>query len=698
VLQIEEITGHPRVKAHPFGGTSLSIRLRLTLASILMLFLELSLIRWSGAQVVHLSYFSNFVLLGSFLGIGLGFLRAAKANRHQPLYSPVALLALVAFLSAYPVAVNREDRSVIYFTSLTTTGPPIWLTLPVIFLAVAAIMAGPGELVADCFTQLPRLDAYRYDLLGSLIGISAFTLCSFLGLPPLAWFLLVAVLFVTLLGASGRSVSITVLIATFAMFSYPLLHEVGVFWSPYYRVATFEQPDGNNGTQWQVYVNGIPHQRLTTAATRLKQEPFYDEPYRRVPRPPKNVLIVGAGTGTDVSIALSHGVQHVDAVEIDPRLLQFGRQHNPDHAYQDKRVTTYVNDGRAFLERTDKKYDLILFALPDSLTLVSGASALRLESYLFTQQAMQSAREHLAPGGAFSMYNFYREGWLVDRLGNTMDLAFGHPPCMLSNPQAISLAVFVVGLTPGDQQCAATWQRTLSPPSPSTDDHPFLYVSDDAGVFGIPGIYLVAIGLILCVSAIAIALVGGARQVRRMGHYRDLFFLGVAFLLLETKNVTGFALYFGTTWLVNALVFGGVLIAVLVAVEVTRRYRTPPLRMMYLVLFGGLLLAWLVPTSWVLSLPLLIRLMVAILLAFIPIMAANVIFAKRFDSSAEPTTAFGTNLLGAMCGGCLEYLALAVGYRWLLILCAALYLAAYVVTPRGQDPALRSGPAAGARG
>ena len=87
-------------------------------------------------------------------------------------------------------------------------------------------------------------------------------------------------------------------------------------------------------------------------------------------------------------------------------------------------MTTYVNDGRAFLERTDKKYDLILFALPDSLTLVSGASALRLESYLFTEEAIQSAREHLAPGGAFSMYNYYREQWLVDRLGNTLATSF----------------------------------------------------------------------------------------------------------------------------------------------------------------------------------------------------------------------------------------------------------------------------------
>ena len=90
-------------------------------------------------------------------------------------------------------------------------------------------------------------------------------------------------------------------------------------------MTTFTQSDGNNGTEWQIYVNGIPHQRLTTAATRLEQEPFYDEPYRRVTKPPEQALIVGAGTGTDVSIALSHGVTHVDAVEIDPRLLRFGK-------------------------------------------------------------------------------------------------------------------------------------------------------------------------------------------------------------------------------------------------------------------------------------------------------------------------------------------------------------------------------------
>jgi hypothetical protein len=90
-----------------------------------------------------------------------------------------------------------------------------------------------------------------------------------------------------------------------------------------------------------------------------------------------------------------------------------------------------------------------------------------------------------------------------------------------------------------------------------------------------------------------------------------------------------------------------------------------------------------------------VRLVVAIVLGFLPIMAANIIFAKRFESSAHPVTAFGANLLGAMIGGCLEYAALATGYRWLLVICACLYLAAYLTTPRGEHGRMLSGKPGG---
>jgi spermidine synthase len=592
------------------------------------------------------------------------------------------------------VTVDRQGSSVIFFTSLSTNGPPIWLTLPAIFLAVAAIMAGPGELVAACFQQLPRLDAYRYDLLGSLIGIVAFTGLAFLDAPPLVWFSIIGALFVALLGKPGVSVSVPLLLGLALMLVYPLRHDKGVFWSPYYQVTTIPSQDAKGGPAWDVQVNGIPHQRLTSATARETEESWYLQPYLLAPRPPKNVLIVGAGTGTDVAIALARHVQHVDAVEIDPTLLRFGRQHNPDHVYQNPRVTTHVTDGRAYLQSTHKKFDLILFALPDSLTLVSGASSLRLESYLFTVEAMRSARSHLAAGGAFAMYNYYREGWLVDRLAGTADAAFRHTPCLAQDPSAPNRAVILAGLSPADQNCQQhTWQRSAATPPPSTDDKPFLYLEHSR----VPALYVKTLALILLASVLAVLAVLLTRPrsantsrlgaVRQMWSYRDLFLLGAAFLLLETKNVTGFALLFGTTWLVNAFVFGGVLLAVLAAVEVTRRRATPPVPVMYGLLLGGLALAWLVPASWLLSLPALGRLPLAVLIAFLPIFAANVIFAKRFASTKHPTIAFATNLLGSMLGGALEYLSLAFGYRALLIIAALLYISAYLLMPRESDEA-----------
>ena len=55
-----------------------------------------------------------------------------------------------------------------------------------------------------------------------------------------------------------------------------------------------------------------------------------------------------------MAIALSKQARHVDAVDIDPRILQIGMEQNPDRPYADKRVTIHTNDGRAFLESTDR--------------------------------------------------------------------------------------------------------------------------------------------------------------------------------------------------------------------------------------------------------------------------------------------------------------------------------------------------------
>jgi len=79
-------------------------------------------------------------------------------------------------------------------------------------------------------------------------------------------------------------------------------------------------------------------------------------------------------------------------------------------------------------------------------------------------------------------------------------------------------------------------------------------------------------------------------------------------------------------------------------------------------------------------------------IAFLPIFAANIIFAKRFSETSDAALSFSTNLLGAMLGGCLEYLSLVFGYHALLILAALLYVGAYLVSPtsRGGAPTSRT--------
>jgi hypothetical protein len=167
-----------------------------------------------------------------------------------------------------------------------------------------------------------------------------------------------------------------------------------------------------------------------------------------------------------------------------------------------------------------------------------------------------------------------------------------------------------------------------------------------------------------------------------MRPYADLFCMGAAFLLLETKSVTTFALLFGTTWVVNAIVFAGVLLAVLLAVETTRRVRMPPLPVLYAGIGLALAVAYVVPNASLLTLPVLPRLLASVALAFAPIYLANLAFAKRFSTTGDAASAFGVNILGAMLGGCVEYVALMVGYRNLLLVAGLFYLGALLLLPR----------------
>jgi len=657
-----------------------SQRVRLVALSFLMLFLELALIRWIGSNVLYLSYFSNFVLLASFLGIGLGFLRANAAHDLFP-FAPIALTALVAFVRVFPVEIDRSGTELIFFGALgTRSGLPPFVTLPLLFLGVAAVMALVGEGVARTFRRFSPLEAYRLDILGSLAGIITFSALAFLEAPPFVWGVVVAAALFLLIDRRRALWQAPALAAMLTLLGLESAVPTDS-WSPYYKIRLNPHPSG----AVTLLVNGIPHQTIDLAQRRLDQVPIYGLPYQHRKPLPASVLIVGAGTGDDVAIALRLGARHVDAVEIDPRIHDIGVQRNPDRAFQDARVTSYVNDGRAFLEQTTRRYDLILFALPDSLTLVAGQSSLRLESYLFTAEAMQAARAHLTPDGAFGEYNYTREQWLVDRLAGTLQQVYGHPPCLDSTGQEGRLALLMASPNQAALQCPTLWRPAAATPAPATDDYPFLYLQQRT----IPAFYLLTLALILGAALLLIRL--GAGALRPMGRYLDLFLMGAAFLLLETKNVVQFALLFGTTWFVNSLVFVGILVAVYLAIEVARRIELGPPWRLYAALLAALTVAWLVPPDLLLGLTVVPRFIVAIVVAFAPVFLANLLFASRFRDVAASNLAFATNLLGAMLGGVLEYASLVTGYRALLIVIALLYAGAFMLQRFPSRPVATAG-------
>ena len=384
---------------------------RLVLGSALMLFLELALIRWLGSNIVHLSYFSNFVLLGSFLGIGIGFLVSRRSWSLIPA-APYCWRCSWSASLQFPVSLDRTGSDVIYFTSLQATGPPAWLVLPVVFVVAALVLAGPAEIVGRCFADLPPLTAYRWDLVGSLVGIGGFTVLSFLWAPPVVWGVIVALAFVLLVPNLKRVLAIvagTVVVGVLLVETMA----AGTSWSPYYKVTTKDLVPATGHVD--ISVNGIPHQLMAPAQWKLEQGGSSTPPRTCGSRTTPSTT---CSSSVPARAPTSRSRCRRAPATSTPSTSTRGSCRSASSATPTGPTRAPGDPARQRRPRvptgTDKKYDLILFALPDSLTLVSGASQIRLESFLFTDRAIEEARDHLKPDGAFAMYNYYRE-LLADR-------------------------------------------------------------------------------------------------------------------------------------------------------------------------------------------------------------------------------------------------------------------------------------------
>ncbi|HEU5315514.1 MAG TPA: multicopper oxidase domain-containing protein [Chloroflexota bacterium] len=699
---------------------------RLFLTSFLALYAELLCIRWVPAYLRFVSYFTNFILLASFLGLGAGILAARRGLRVGLGLFSWLLLAVAGLVVVARFELRIASAGVLYYGASESGAPPAenWIVLPAAFLLVSVLFLCVGRELGTLLAAVtPPLRAYALDVGGSIAGTAAFFLLALTQQPPVVWFggLLAIVLALAL--PSVRRVALVApplvasLVVAYAMGS-------GYDWSPYYRVGL--TPVEHHPTAKVLTVNSIGHQIMGPAD---EKEPFYYVPYQLLGDLGafERVMVIGAGSGSDVSVSLKYGnPRAIDAVEIDPAIARLGRQFHPDRPYDDSRVTVHVDDGRSFLRKTPYKYDLIIFALPDSLTLTSQLSSLRLESFLFTRQSMAEARDRLTPNGVLTLYNFYRETWLLRKIGAMMEDAFGAPPYVVSyggwgraavlmngprvrqlvatnpdagkayqehvvtppnlenDPDAVWLPVIGSGiLRTADSGgfVAQPWQRAdavivdqtgvqaRAAPSVATDDWPLMYLPRP----GVPDIYLAGLLMVAVVAVGLVAIAGGRQAVSAFNP--QMFFLGAAFMLLETRSLVTFGLLFGNTWLVSSLVFFAILCSVLLAIFVGARFSIRPSLPTYALLLAALVLAYALPEDAFLSLDApALRYAAASLVAFLPIFLANLVFAGSFKlTGKQADVAFASNLLGIMVGGMMEYAALVWGYRHLLLLAILFY-------------------------
>jgi hypothetical protein len=323
------------------------VRLFLTAASLL--FVELLLIRWIPANVIYVGYFRNFLLMASFLGIGLGILWG-RDPRRVPIspFGPLLLL-LVLLVTQFEVSIELQSPDEIFFGLGDYHSADInFLVLPALVLLATVIMAGLAVPLGGLLTSMPPLKAYAVDITGSMTGIALFTFLSAIQTPPIVWFTVVVVLAAAMGIAQGlarRSLLSAVCLGGVLLVVASSASPTQT-WSPYYRIDRYTE-EGIG----LIDVNGIPHQAMWP--TDDLRDPFYEQVYRWFPdRRFERVLIVGAGSGSDVAVALAHGAGHVDAVEIDPEIQAIGVRDHPNRPYDDPRVTRINDDGRAFLQRT----------------------------------------------------------------------------------------------------------------------------------------------------------------------------------------------------------------------------------------------------------------------------------------------------------------------------------------------------------
>lgn len=655
----------------------------LLIISFLALFLELAFIRWLPANILSLAYFSNVVLISSFLGLGLGIMISSH-KRDLFLLFPIGLLiaiALFLLFRQYEIILPAKTSEWIwgYYgqNKLNPSGASIGIfsALSFVYVLITALFVAIGQKTGKLLNSFQSNKAYIINITGSLLGVVTFGLLSFLGNwfnSPLFWFIFSAVLSLWFFKKNKKlflySFFVVVLIFILMWFS-----SKDYIWSPYYSIQKKFSDDGSV----MVFVNRFFHQKSVNFNSDETARLKYGLPYHLLN--PNNVLILGAGTGNDAAVALLNGAKEITAVEIDPDILKLGNLH-PNHPFASPYVSSIIDDARSFVKKTNKKYDMIVLGTLDSHALLSGMSTVRLDNFVYTKESLKEINHRLSENGMTVLMFSAPNQWLMEKLLGLAYEAFDHPSFVVfednylfnlmifGGPGAAGLPTQEIGngieIFPIEKNTA-----TIAIP---TDDWPYLYLNKKT----VPSHYLKAILLLLIISFGAV-IIGSRFKMEKGINGVNFFALGAAFLLLETKSITTLSLLFGSTWLVNIFVFGSILFMILIANYLLLKREIKKINIAYALLFLSLALNYFIRPNFFLQNNVWLRSVVPAFLIALPLFFSSLIFAFHIKSRKQLGSVFGVNLLGSVFGGFLEYSSMLIGLNSLYIVAGAFYLISF---------------------
>jgi spermidine synthase len=682
----------------------------LVLASFLGLFLEMLMIRWISSEIRIFAYFKNFVLIACYLGFGLGCYLCRRQMNLLPTIIPLIALAAVVQVPWSPL------RRVI--DSLTTAlgifsdhvwgiaSAPLDISSVAILLYVAAIIVPLFSLLALVFVPIGQfvgwslenapdgITAYSVNVLASLGGILLYTLLCFMYQPPWVWLTVAGVTLVGLLWPVPR-LRWTALLSFCAIAALASIStgRAVVRWSPYQKLTLTPVQLNNATIAYDIGTNDTWYQRiLDFSPAFVSSHPdffvgvplewnAYNLPYKFFPRP-ASVLVLGAGTGNDAAAALRNGSGRVTAVEIDPLILELGRQLHFEKPYDSPRVRMVLDDARSYIQNSQDRFDMIVFSLLDSHTTSSHFSNIRIDNYVYTLEAMQAAKQLLQPDGIFIVKFQVETPWIAGRLRTLLSTVFGQAPIQMLAAVSHSSSghFFISGAEQRVQQLMseapfAAYVRQhghfrTADAVLTTDDWPYFYQHKR----GIPVSVIFVSAVLLVVSWL------GLNRTCRAGHSMrwHFFFLGAAFLLLEVQIISKVALLFGTTWLVNSIVISGLLLIIVSSNLVVRLLKRVPVRWVYAGIFLTIAFSYWIPTHVFLFQSVWLKGITATGVLCLPVFFAGIIFIQSFAEARFSAEALGSNLMGALVGGLLESLSFWTGLKSLLIIAALLYLASYL--------------------